>query len=519
MESSGELFESSAQSVQPGRGREIKWRMVTNHQNLMFMLSAGMIIPPSGFGKKYYQDTLSLLHGWVPLFPEALLKSAIDYSVSEQTFLRPCYVEMDLSEVSGEVKVLRSGRWEDARFPDEIYGTEELMLVPAPLPISMLKEIVFSSKEDKLHCDKDAKNFSNVPLAEYKTKAAATPFKKAKGGSWPPSIDGIEERQVRLTLPDAFGGVVALLNRLSNRNDAAIDLARAFFQQTPSNEIRNGFPMLLSAHSLFYNPDTSAEQHGASSALFGNLIESLVRAREGTISISPKDTIMGVLEESNIGLEGQAKQASERLMEDLKRIVQFPDKTLDELLEIHQKPLPRSLILFFMNDNALDLLDISSAPLAGYELCGAAILFGVAEGWMRMPAQLRESNDLNLVVPAYMAYLSHQLSGSSLEFGPLPDRPRSLRELLSQKRSDKKVDNAALYIARACKWDCIKTRIKLGKGDYQLIIDGSGASLVLDGDVKAVEAEVDPTKFMAFLSSESDIPAKVENEARKILGN
>jgi len=516
---SGELFESNEQRVQPGRGHEIKWRLVTNHQNLMFMLSAGMIMPPSGFGKKYYQDTLSLVPGWVPLFPETLWQSAIDHSVSEQALLRPCYAELDLSRVSGGVKVLRSGGWEDAQFPDEVYGNEDLILVPSPLPVSLVKEIVFSSKENKSFCDKDAQNFSNVPLADFKTKAVASPFKKAKSGSWPPPIDEVEERHVELTLPDAFGGVVTLLSRLSKRNDAAITLAREFFQKTPGDEIVKSFPMLLGAHALFYSSDMSSEQHGASSILFRNLAESLVREREGAGKISPKDTIMGVLEDSNIGLQGQAKQAGERLIEDLKRIVQFPDKTLDDLLENHQKPLPRSLIIFFMNDNSLDLLDVSSAQIMGYEFCGAAILSGMAEGWMRMPASLRESNGLNRVVPDYMAHLSHWLSGSDLGLGPLPDRPRSLRELLSEKRSDIKVNNAALYIARACKWDCIKTCIKLGKGDYQLLIDGSGASLLLDGDVKAVESGVDQEKFMAFLNSESDIPAKVEIEARKMLEN
>ena len=116
-----------------------------------------------------------------------------------------------------------------------------------------------------------------------------------------------------------------------------------------------------------------------------------------------------------------------------------------------------------------------------------------------------------------MAHLSHRLSGSNLELGALPGRPRSLRELFSYKIFERKENNAALYIARACKWNCIKTCIKLGKGDYQLLIDGSGASLVLDGDVKAVEAEVDQEKFMALLSGESGIPEKVENEARKML--
>ena len=63
------------------------------------------------------------------------------------------------------------------RFPEEVYGNEELVLVPAPLPVSMVKEICFASKEDKAYCEKDAKYFSNVPLVDFKTKVAAGLFK------------------------------------------------------------------------------------------------------------------------------------------------------------------------------------------------------------------------------------------------------------------------------------------------------------------------------------------------------
>jgi len=516
---SEDMFDTSNQSVQQGKGHEIKWRLVTNHLNLMYMLSAGLIMPPSGLWKKYYKDTLALVPGWIPLFPEHLWQSAIEHSVSEETLLRPCYAEMDLSEVSGAVKVLRSNFWEDARFPEEIYGNEELILVPAPLPISMVKEIAFQSKDDKSYCDKDARYFSNVPLANFKTKAVATPFKKAKTGTWPPPVENVQERRAELILPDAFGGIVTVLSRLSNHNDAAIELTREFFQETPDEDVLKVFPMLLGAHSLFYPSGKHSEQHGSISQLFGNFTESLIHAREATGNISPKDIVLGALEDSNAGLQGGARQAGDRLMEDLKRIVQFPDKTLNELMELHHKPLSRSLVLFFMKDNSLDLLDVCSTRMNGFDLCGAAILFGIAEGWLGMPSSLRSGNRLEDIVPAYMAHLSHRLSDSDLNLGDLPGRPMSLRELLSDEKPEKKLNKAALYIARTCKWDCIKTRIKLGKGDYQLIIDGSGASLVLDGDIKAVEAEVDREKFMTFLNSEPGIPEKVENEARKILGN
>lgn len=516
---SGELFNRGEMTTPPGRGHEVKWYLVTNHQNLMYMLSAGMVMPPSGFGKKYYQDTLSLIPGWVPLFPESIWRSALDHSVAEQPLLRPCCAELDLSAVSGGVKVLRAGGWEDARFPEEVYGNEELVLVPTPLPVSMVKEICFASKEDKAYCEKDAKYFSNVPLADFKTKVAAGLFKKAKNPAWPPRLEGVEERPVELHLADAFGGVLTLLSLLSGRDDVAAQLTRAFFQPELDADVAAAVPMLLGAHALFYSPGGLLEHYGASGAQYGELAKALVQYRAVSGAGSPKDIVMRELEASNATLQGAAKHGIERLMDDLKRIVQFPDKTLDELLEIHQKPLPRTLVLFFMNDSSQDLLDINNAQLSGYEVCGAAILFGITEGWMRMSMQQRVRDGLNTVVPAHMAHLSHQMSGSDFDLGILPERRLSLRELFGEKQADSKTNNAALAIARSCKWDCIKTRIKLGKGAYQLLIDGAGASLVLDGDIKAVEAEIDWEKFRAYLGSGSNLPSKVELEARKILGN
>ena len=516
---SKDLFGNTTPLIQPAKGHEIKWRFVTNHQNLMFILSAGLIMPPSGFGKKYYQDTLSLVSGWIPLFPEVIWSSAIDHSIAEQSFLRPCYAELDLSNLSGHIKVFRSGSWQDASFPGDIYGDEDLILVPAPLPTSMIKEIVFSSKEDKTYCDKDAKNFFNVPLGDFKTKVASASFKKAKSETWPPVINNTEVRKVELTLPDSLGGVLSLLSWLSNKDETVGALTKAFFDQNIDNSVITSFPMLAGTYEIFFSKNVNTDQHGASSVLFASITNSLIQFRKSSEIGTPKDVIMEIIEGSNFSLEGKAKLASERLIEDLKGIVQFPDKTITELLETHQKPLPRSLILFFMNEDMLDLLETNNILLTGNELCGVAILHGISEGWMRVPSSLRERNGLNHVVPVYMAQLSHELSGSTLKLGALPERPRSLLDLFSEKLSDSKGNNAALYIARACKWDCIKTHVKLGKGDYQLRIDGSGVCLILDGDVKTVESFVDQEKFMALLRAEPIIPVKIENEARMMLGS
>lgn len=514
---SEDLFRTEIEERQ-SRGSEIKWRIISNHLNMMFMLAAGMVMPSGGFGKKYYQDTLSLLPGWIPLFPaQNMLKSAIDYSIEEDQILVPCYAELDLSDVSGPVKVLRAGEWSDARFPDQVFGDEELILIPAPLPVTMIREIVFRSKGDKMVCEKSARDVANVPLKRFKIKASPASFKKPGLGHWPPSVSGLQERHISMDKPDSVGGMLVALYHVSNKYDLAVDAYRAAYEGV-LNEALERYPILSDINKFLNLHEQPSEQLVTSGAMFWKLAGDLIGFRKKGMYGSAVDVVLASLEQSSKDLQGHARDASNRLTDDLKTAASFAEKTLTELLELHQKPLPRALLLFTIKDDTTDFLEISNALLNEYDICAAAILFGISDGWMKLPLDLRKSGGLEQSIPFFMAGLSHQLSNSGLILGKLPDRPKSLRELFRDDNRSKKQKDAALYLARQCKWDCIRTRIKLGKGEYKLVIEGSGVNILLDGDVKAVEAEVDYEAIMNLLSSSSGINLKVEQEVRKMLG-
>ena len=95
---------------------------------------------------------------------------------------------------------------------------------------------------------------------------------------------------------------------------------------------------------------------------------------------------------------------------------------------------------------------------------------------------------------------------------------QSLFELLSPSESSmsKRQNEAALFVARKMKWDCIQTRIVLGKGDYQLGVTTAGIELKLDGDVKAVVVEVLKDEFMSKLRATA-IPATIDRKVRDIM--
>ncbi|MDE0285570.1 MAG: hypothetical protein OXN26_13610, partial [Gammaproteobacteria bacterium] len=68
------------------------WRLVTNHQNMYYMLAAGMVMAPAGFRGKHYSDTLCDYPGWVPLFrdKDGIPSGALHQATSERRHLLPC---------------------------------------------------------------------------------------------------------------------------------------------------------------------------------------------------------------------------------------------------------------------------------------------------------------------------------------------------------------------------------------------------------------------------------------------
>ena len=115
-----------------------------------------------------------------------------------------------------------------------------------------------------------------------------------------------------------------------------------------------------------------------------------------------------------------------------------------------------------------------------------------------------------------LAAMAHRISSTGISIGAVPLRPKSLRELFLAESNfwTKQQNEAALVMARDCHWPCIKTRITIGKGEYQLLVNGSGMQIVLDGEAKAVVTEVDRNAFMTAFS-QYKITNKMDAKIRK----
>jgi hypothetical protein len=518
MTTSDDLFESPTSGS--ASEKRTRWRFVTNRPNLFYMLAAGLVMGPTGFGKKHFADALSLFPGWIPLFPEFVPKSLIEHAVSERSYLRPCIIEFDLAKMQGPCMAMHAdGSLHELQFPAGLSGNEVALFVPAPLPTSMIVHIAFETKEDKAQALADAQDFDNVMLSGMRLKIERRAFSKATPGTWPPANVVLAPRDQAPSLALAAGGVMAMLLHVANHGKVAAHASRLVFEPESDNETPISDPVLKGLPDWIRGarPPSTAD---VSADLFWGLVNAIAACRFQDPPADPTGAVLDYLSAAAAGMDERMRNPLERLAGDLRGVMGLGDSTVTELLEKHPKPFSSAMVLFFLREKCADLLDFSHPLLREEHTLLAAILFGARCGWLGLPARLRNVPKLDAAVSHRMAVMDHAGTNSGLDLGLAPPRPRALLELLAVTGKDwtPKQKEAALILARAAGWDCIETRVTLGKGEYRTIVDGKGTHFVLAGEPKAVSVSttVEMEPFFTQLTTATP-PAQVERKVRALL--
>ena len=502
--------------------------LVTNHLNLMYMLAAGLVMPPAGFGDKYYRDTLECFPGWIALFLDKPPRDAIALSTSEAGHLKAVVVRIDLSGLSGKLTAIGEGGVRELHFPDQLDGTERVLLVPAPLSTSRIESIVFQSSDDKKTCERDAKEFGNVPLEDFGRTTRKLLFTKAPDTPWRPG-EGPAERAVPLERPLAAGGVMAMLLLFGNLGERAVHACRGAFdpaggEQGPAGDhpILAGLETWIGEGTAPLPPPVDAEsdrialQNRFQARLFWEAVECLVKWRESGGAGSTENVLLDHLAQAATILDPRLQAGARKLRDTLESLTGLAEATASELFDRHDTALAHALTLFFLRRDCADLFDYRSDRLGEADWLAAAILFGVRDGWMSLPLRLRGQPGLSAAVSHRMARMSHRIAATGLDLGDPPARVRPLRELLcdgSAWRAGQKA--AALDLARTQKWDCVHTRINLRPGEYRLTVKGGSTVIELPGDPR-IEPQVDRGRFLELLA-ETRLDPKAEEKARKQL--
>lgn len=502
--------------------------LATNHLNLLFILSIGMVPSPDGFGKKYYRDPLGTYPGWVPLFTRKVFGPAVELATEEAAHLRPCLVRIRLTDLAGPVMALRDGKAVRINFPDEANGSEKVIFVPAPLPTHWIEEIQFPTKEERVACEADARDYSNVPLQEFKLIARKREFTSVNRSPWPPRVD-IAERHADLAVPLAAGGVMAMLFQVGNRGDLAVDVCAAAFDPDSASETVSSDPLLSRLPEWrgsgrvsvdeSSDPAATAEVRTWQRQLFWSIVGRLAQAHSGQESIGSRDAVLEQLAEGSAGLNEKVKQKVIDFKEALEGLAGFGSLGPRDMFERYPTPFSRSLALLFLREDCDDLLAFEDDTLTEGDRLAAAILFGARSGWQGLPVTLRDTPGLAPGVSHRMAALAHRVAGSGVSLGDGVDRCRPLREIFQAEAEwPAKYREAAAELSRECGWDCVRSEIVLPPGQYDLIVERKGIRIVLPGQDPPVDTKVDREGFFEHLARAQPSGA-LESAVRKRLGS
>lgn len=506
------------------------WHLVTNHQNMLYMLAAGMVMGPGGFRGKHYFDPLSVYPGWVPLFRDKvnIPADALKHATSERKHLLPCIASFDLTDLSGPVRILsRDGRMRAVASPAARKRKDDIaILVRAPLPPTLLLSVNFFTPEDKQAFESAANDVSNVDLSSYRVEITESLFSTNTEVAWP-----VEEPQKQLfedgndnfpAFGQALGGVLAMLHHIANRSDlglAAFRLATGAARAKDSDLVQSE-PILAELPNWMDGVEISG-QADTRARLFWGVIQSLVVAQTQERPQTPIDVALAYLENQlNLLREMEFRPRLERLIADMRGFLGLGGGTITELLERHKGSLSRPLLLFCLREHCTDLLEFSHPLLNDAEYVLAGILFGVRDSWLQLPKELRDP-DMSAYVAFRMVDAEHRKRGDNLTMD-VPPRPKPLRELFTSPGGgwDSMKKDVAVELANKCNWnDCIQTRITLAEGNLPESFERTGLQVVFPGRVTTVTEEVDEAKFLHRLGQWPPIAPQIESEVRKKLGS
>ncbi len=508
--------------------RKIKpkyWHLVTNHQNMLYILAAGMVMGPAGFRGKYYSDPLSKYPGWIPLFrpDKEIPANYLDQATSERKHLLPCIASFDLSTLTGSSQMLSlKGELRSIDgLPDKKKRKNDIaVLVRAPLPTTLLCSVKFRTDEDMLAFKSAANVVSNVDLISQRVETEEELF---SAGTEVPLKTKLQDENVDDYFPasgQAIGGMLAMLYHTANRSNlglAAFRLATRDESDEDNNLIKNN--SILSALPNWMDGSEISEQ-GDRSNLFWGVIQALVDAQKKESPNRSIDVALEYLGEQLKQPQQKNKQQLEKLIADLRAIHGLGGGTITELLEQHEGSLSRSLLLFFLREKCTELMEFSHKLLNDGDYILAGILFGVRDNWLQLPKELRNP-ELSKYVAFRMAEAEQREQGDKLAIDARSPRPKPLRELFTSPSGKMTVEqkDKALKLARKYHWnDCIETCITLaGSEDLPARFERKDFELVIPCDVVEISTEVDEVKFLRRLGQWPPIAIQDESEVREKL--
>jgi hypothetical protein len=240
-----------------------RWLFATNTENLKNIIAQGLITEPSGF-TKYYKDALEISPSILMVFNNAVPKEIFDKSIEEEASLDQCIIELSFDNISGSIEYFQehvdnkvsksviddgidgnlfnevenkdseSSNEIQLNIEDIIHNSPKAIYVQLPLPLSVIKTVIFSGKKIKEKFINEVTPIPNIPRIDFTLKVEAKLFKTflkiSINKTFPP------QKEVDYSLVYAYGGLLTMLFYYSKNGKLTNNIFHSMSNLKDSNE-------------------------------------------------------------------------------------------------------------------------------------------------------------------------------------------------------------------------------------------------------------------------------------------
>jgi len=402
------------------------------------ILAQGLLSSVEGFSK-YYQDVLLDYNGYLPLFKHKVSAASLEKAVSEADHLVPCLLEIDLSKLSGQVNMLSKGKVKVIDLSSDLLPSEEnieQLLIPLPLPLGCISKVIFKTKDDIEAFKKDAEIRSNVVLNKIKLSSTVAESKLFKTTDADTLLvlnntdSKIETPTIKPSYSDiyAYGGMISLLFYYA-KNGA---LSQHFLDDFSQNQIpqadtpkERAIPQFI--HEYFHDDiDESRPEN--------KILKGIVSSCIGSTDF--KNSVINFLRNSDWDDEKVGKRSYELADKLDDYYVSNSSRSTSEWFDSVKSDIEKILLMLFTREDSDSLIDFHNPKIkfTEREYLLFALFFGIRDGFIKVPAFIREYNNLQEYISYKMAVYAHQKMSSNLAFKEIKP-PKTVWQFVVKKLS------------------------------------------------------------------------------------
>ncbi len=440
-----------------------KWFLVTNTENLKYYFDCNMIVERQAFeGNSYLCDIqVKRPKGYITVCSQRNLSEALDLAVSEDSNLDACVAEIDMLSISSNaIYACNSHGLYELISSDQIEKLEpnEVML-PAPLPIGAIKNIVFEDSKTSVSLKSELEQqFGEFPKKFFlaNTKLFNTSVQPNMSSSLTTDmlVEGIQVQEISDVEVDyqkafAYGGALSLAYYQTKNGRLSCEL----FKQLIDGDCDSSHSVNKHLSSL-RRWVTNAESQSDLDLFLKKVLD--IATSEGDFGTIHHDLLSSFEHKDGIpeaylkvsGLAKRLRQLIERTYEgDLDT---YFAKLIDhyENEEVGSSKPFLLVSMIFVRDHIETALKFYHDDFLEEDYFLIAAFYGLFRGVKRSPQVIRMVSELREWVSHQMVSLSHRATGERLELLKSPSQPPLLfQKFIKDTASPKAQDNLQKFIS------------------------------------------------------------------------